>query len=231
MTFRPLSDSARKSLESSTAAYHETLMGLRGTNHPAVEFLRERGIAPSLVAHFRLGLVVEPYSHDHEKFVGRFCIPNIIPTMDGDERVVGQKYRLLDYAGKGDKRPKFVQPVGQPARIYNLRAIAEAGDVIVVTEGESDCWSVSMTGMPAIGVPGAQVWSKDQSYRTRLLEGFSRVILCRDNDDAGLDLVKALEAVDGLEVRSFEPHKDVSEFLHAEGVDALRERINGEDGQ
>lgn len=223
---KPLEIHQRRLLEQSTSAYEQQFWDLP-SSHPAKQFLAERKLTPQLARHFRLGYVDQPYNEDHEFFKARLCIPNLIVDQEGVERPVGMKFRLLEYEGRGDHRSKFISPKGQVARLYNMRAIARATDTLVVTEGESDLWTVTMAGFHAVAAPGADSWGKTHRYRSRMMAGFSRVILCRDSDEAGESLVRAMEDIDGLQVREFGEHKDVTEFYLAEGLEALRDRING----
>ena len=155
-------------------------------------------------------------------FKGRLAIPNILTDRWGNERVVGLKFRSLE----DNPSAKFLYPPKQQIRLYNLRSLREASDVIVLAEGESDSWSCDACGLPVIGIPGAKTFGGDNSYRLRLLEGFSRVILLQDADEAGAGLAAELESVDGLEVKTMpDGLKDVNEALRKLGPDALREYI------
>lgn len=225
---KPLTEAERLTLRNSVDQYHAALLATPA-DHPAREFLRSRHLGANTVEQFRLGFVDTPHVFEHSKFTGMLVIPNLLLDQFGEERPAGLKFRLLDHAGKGDHRPKYNMPYKQVVRLFNLRALSTASDTICVTEGEFDAMSVCSVGFPAIGIPGVSNWGgKTTKYRERLLQGFSRVVLCRDSDKAGAELVDAMESVDGLEVRSFLPYKDVNEFLAAEGGEALRARINGE---
>lgn len=224
---KPLTEAERDTLAHATAQYHTALLETPD-DHPAREFLRSRHIGASTVEVFRLGYVETPFVFDHAKFTGMLVIPNLLEGQYGQTRTVGLKFRLLDHSGKGDPRPKYTMPYRQQVRLFNLRALNSPTDTVVVTEGEFDAMVCTAVGFPTIGIPGVSNWGKSSRYREKLLEGFSRVVLCRDSDKAGQDLVDAMEAVDGLEVRSFLPYKDVNEFYVAEGGEATRARINGE---
>lgn len=206
--------------------YHEALLNLP-ESHPAKEWLREQvSDHASVVDRFQLGFVETPVVDEHRSAKGRLAIPNITQNGEGAEIVVGLKFRLLDHGGSDDSRPKFIYPKGQQLRLYNLRDLLQAGDVIAVCEGESDTWAAWSAGYYAVGVPGTDTFGKDEkAHRLRVFQGFSRVILCRDNDDAGGILVDAMEPVESLEVRTFEPHKDVREFVQKEGAEAFRKRM------
>jgi DNA primase len=225
---KPLSVAAKRLLNDSAKSYHQQLRDA-GPDSPAAHWFKERHLTWDTARRFRLGWVEEAHHPDHQQFAGRLVIPNIIKDPDGNDVVVGMKFRLLDHGGKEDTRAKFLYPQGQMNRLYNLRDVHDAGDTIVVTEGESDLWAACATGVYGIGVPGANNWGREHGYRARLLQGFSRVILLRDADEAGNALVKALEAVDGLEVRTPpDGFKDVGETFVGLGPEATRAWIEGD---
>ncbi len=219
---KPNKAETRQQYQEAAAFYAQQLR-----DSPGVEFLKSRKITGETAQSFHLGFVAEPYVDDHKHMVGRLAIPNITVDPSGREIVVDLKFRLLEEEKSGS--PKFLSPPkAGPVRLYNLRALRSARNVLAVTEGQSDCWTVSQAGIPAIAVPGVGNWGEPSSYRKRILSGFSRVILCRDSDDAGKGLERALNEVDGLEVCNPGPFKDVSEFFIERGEDALRQLILGD---
>lgn len=195
---KPLQPSVRESLEAATTAFHAALM--EGGATEAVEYLKGRGIDRSTAETFRLGYVATADVPGFERFVGRIAIPNICAA----GRVVGFKFRSLD----PESDFKYDSP-DLPTRLFNLRALNEAEECIWVTEGEIDAITLSMLGAPAIAVPGAHNWKR---HHARILEGFDRVVLVRDADDAGLDLAKKIGATDLplLVVRPPRGFKDVN---------------------
>lgn len=201
---KPLTSSQRELLARATAAYRTQLED----SEEVRSYLRERGLVSKSGDRFQLGAVIEPFVPEHKRFVGTLVIPNICAAGESGSHVVGLKFRRID-----GSEPKYDQPAGQVARLFHLRAIQEAeGDTLICTEGEMDCMTVDMLGLPCIGVPGAQSWGT-QAHRARLLAGFQRVVLIRDADKAGGDLVKTMHDVDQLEVRTPpDGMKDVNEF-------------------
>lgn len=74
-------------------------------------------------------------------------------NLDGDEQAV--RYRL---ALSGPERFKWRN--GSKPIFYGLdryREIKHAGEVLLV-EGESDCWTAWHHGIPALGIPGKELW-------------------------------------------------------------------------
>jgi DNA primase len=76
---------------------------------------------------------------------------------------------------------------------YGLEQLENHGKVLVLTEGESDtlalrlAWSDAIT---AIGIPGASSWKSEWAG---IAEGFERVYLSFDADDAGEKLSEAVK--------------------------------------
>lgn len=214
MIVKPLAPSLRESLEMATRTFEAALAG-----GPAEAYLAGRGISPDTRTHFRLGFVATDDTPGFERFQGRLAIPNICAT----GHVVGIKFRDLS----GNDRMKYDQPAGQQARLFNTRALVTDADSIVVTEGEMDAISCHVLGIPAVAVPGASSWNERRHWR--LFEGFRRVVLFRDNDDAGSELVKKVLASD-LPVHVLSPPqhlKDINEALVAGLGDEVVRLVNG----
>ena len=211
MNFRPLDVESQKSLETATSTFQAAL-----PNHPeATAYLAGRGLSHDTAGRFRLGFV-DTQVPGFERFMGMIAIPNIC----GGERphVVGVKFRRLpDQEGK-----KYDQP-SQPTRLFNARAIDEADDVLCITEGELDAIVLEQLGLHAVGVPGSSAW---KSHYWRVLEGVPRVVLFRDNDDAGLALEKEIRKSDLPLVCYVPPGVDMKgdvtdSFLAGHGADLV----------
>lgn len=101
-----------------------------------------------------------------------------IPYYNGSGDVVSLRFRAMGE----DAKPKYLQPPGSDILPYNLPAILKDTETIVLCEGEIDCLTLVSLGINAIGLPGANSWRTP--YR-RLLEGFPRIIVWGDPDDAG----------------------------------------------
>jgi hypothetical protein len=123
---RPLKESQRELLANAANAYHDQLMA----SHWGAEYLKSRGFDRRDAERFLLGAVDDPYVPAHSKYKGMICIPNFCATGEQDAHVVGLKFRNLEDG------QKYLGLPGQQARLFNLRAIQEASDTIVVTEGE-----------------------------------------------------------------------------------------------
>lgn len=200
MSVTPLSAAQRTALNIAVREYHSQLY-----DAPEVlDYIYGRGVTDETIRDFKLGAVKTPIDDGHRRFLGGLVIPNFCASED--EHAVGIKVRHL---GDGD-RPKYDQPHGVTARLFNLRALHRAGSWIAVTEGEMDCMILSQAGIPAVGVPGANQW-KGHLYRNRIFDGMD-VTLFADNDDAGQALVRAMNDLRGLDIRYAEsPAKDVND--------------------
>ena len=99
-----------------------------------------------------------------------------IPYFDADGQPVAVRYRL---ALHGERR--FVWRKGSKASLYGLWRLAEARErgFVVVVEGESDCWTLWLHGVLALGIPGKSTWKSEwQAY----LDGIERIYLWIEPD-------------------------------------------------
>ena len=147
----------------------------------------------------------------------------IAPYFDGNE-MVAQKLR---YANKDFKF------IGEPKRadLFGQQLWRDGGKMIVITEGEIDCMTVSQlqgNKWPVVSIQnGAQSAKKALSQQLDWLEKFETVVLMFDNDEAGH---LAVEEVAGIfspgkcKVAKL-PLKDANEMLLAgrgsEVIDAI----------
>lgn len=102
-----------------------------------------------------------------------------IPYLTIDREVIGIRFRTLD---PEDGRPKYLQPAGSETSIYNMPALARNHKTVIITEGECDCLTLEDLGYTAIGMPGANAW---KPHYSRALDGFQRVLVAGDPDEAG----------------------------------------------
>jgi DNA primase len=209
---RPLNPELRRSLAVASKTYAATYEGSAGA-----AYMEGRGLPTASVRPFGLGFVENPQP-GHEQFAGRICIPNF--NLSG---VVGLKFR---HPNDTDE-PKYEGLPGIPGRLFNLRAIGRGGPTICLTEGELDAITVTSLGFPAVGVPGVDNW---KPHDWRIFEGYERVVLVRDADQAGLTLVKKLQQTELPLVVVLPPggHKDANAALCAGLGDELARLIRGE---
>lgn len=209
---RPLSDSQREALEEAAGAYQGTL------TRDAARYLHGRKISEDAARTFRLGVVLDPFP-GHGKFYGFLSIPYI----GHDGRVLTIRFRCLqEHDHRQYGHGKYMSIPEDPARIYNVRAVTQADEEIHVTEGEVDAITLNSVGLPAIAIPGAQGWSRHHKH---VLEGFNRVWVWGDPDDAGAQftqkVTRALPRAKGVRL----PGGDVNEIYRNGGRDALLDLI------
>ena len=172
----------RKLLDMWTRAAHTYHQALEGS--PAEEHLRERGLLDS-AEKFLLGYVAEPAPGHEDMIKGFLSIPYI--TVSG---VVGFKFRRV--RGEG---VKYLAPSGQKHHLYNVAAILDAVDQVLIVEGELDAVAATQAGFPAVALPGAKSW---KPWMARCFDGIGRVLVITDNDlkedgsNPGQDLARRL---------------------------------------
>lgn len=179
---------------------------------PAESYLAGRGIGREVAATHRLGYVASPEPGD-EHVAGRLSIPYVTPG-----GVLSVRYRTLKDG------PKYLSHTGDKVRPYNVMALHRVSMTLLLTEGELDCLvAQEATGLPAVGIPGAQSW---QSHFTYLFEDYERVIVLADGDDAGKELArKVCSALDNAIAISMPDGQDVNDFVMSQGAQALRSRV------
>jgi len=170
-----LSNERRKFLTRATLQYQEHLDDAQG-------FLEGRGIDLEFARSVGLGVVRNPEAQ-HADYEGRLAIPSI--TNAGP---VQMSFRCLkNHDCKYEKCAKILRARGWPNWLYGVQAADQADDWIAVAEGEMDAIVLQMIGIPAIGVPGAEVF---KDHYAKVFEDFSRVYMFADGDQAGSDMIK-----------------------------------------
>jgi hypothetical protein len=86
---------------------------------------------------------------------------------------------------------RFEWRSGDKHALYGLWRISEweTTDVVYLTEGTSDCWSMWHADLPALAVPSATSWNPDWWNE---LHEFQRIVVIPDTDSAGAQLVEKL---------------------------------------
>lgn len=193
----------------------------------AADYLTTRGFsreqAHAAVERFRLGVVTD---HPQEYLIGRLSIP--YQTVSG---ILGIKYRCLrNHDCKAEKCPKYLYDDGEEPRLFNAGATLRSSPLLFVTEGELDSIAVqTFTGLPAVGVPGADMWARNR-YWARCFSAFGLVVLPADGDKAGRDLAKAIARdVAQLRVVHMPTELDATNVLAREGAAGFLSRCDLED--
>lgn len=176
-------------------------------SHPegAIKGLKKRGIMADTCQRF--GYMVTKDSH---------AAPLV--SKDGT-KIVGWKYRGRDKAFwiDGQKINHF----------WGMHACQDKGKMIVITEGEIDCLSVSQAGgnrYPTVSLPNGS-GSAGSTFRecSGWLQGFERVVLMFDQDEAGQQAVQeAIRAMPpGTVYVATLPGKDANDVLLNHGEAAI----------
>lgn len=211
---RPLSASQKAMLEEATNSYQAALT----RDVEAARYLLDRGLGREAARTFRLGVVDDP-APGHERFRGMLAIP----YLDKNGKALTVRFRCLrphdhreNYHGKYNSLPE------EPPRMFNVRAVFEAGSEIHVTEGEMDAMVLHLNVSPAVAIPGAHLW---RGHHRRMLAGFSRVWVWGDPDEAGGEFAAKLVR----SMRQAVPVKledgDVNETFLSGGAEALLDAI------
>lgn len=149
-----------------------------------------------------------------ESFYGRLAIPYITPT-----GVVDLRFRSM-----GPEEPKYLGMPGTETRLYNVRAIHEAGSFICVCEGEIDAITLSYScGIPSVGVPGANAW---KPHYGRLLADFETIYVFADGDQPGTDFAKSLsKEFNNVIIMQMPEGEDVNSMFLNYGSDYFKEKV------
>jgi twinkle protein len=145
------------------------------------EWLNGRGLTDETIAAFRLG----------EQLHGGKTYAVFPYLRDGE--LVNAKYRNV--AEKKDMR----QEGGAEPCLFGWHLIDPKSRTICITEGEIDAMTLHQIGFPAMSVnagAGNHQWIESDWDR---LERFSTILLCFDNDDAGIKAVKEVAVRLGIE--------------------------------
>jgi hypothetical protein len=189
-----------------------------------VSYLAARSISSSAVATFHLGLVREP-APGHDMFVGRLSIPYVTPM---GARTI--KFRCLEEHSCSEVGcPKYLGLPGAKPRMFNAQALIDGPPVVAVCEGELDAIVCSSRLVPAVGIPGVSSWLP---HFPRMFDGTPRVIVIADNDEKedgrnpGRELAERVARDVEHAVVVYPPKGlDLTEWIQAEGLDAVRKGI------
>lgn len=215
----PLSASQREALEEAVSRYAEAVM----EDQEVAAYLQGRGIEWETASTFRLGVVDDPYP-GHERYVGMLAIP----YLGTGDRPLTVRFRCLKaHDHRENYHGKYNTMKDDPSRIFNVRAVIQAGAEISVTEGEMDAMILNQIGIPAVAIPGADAW---KTHYRRVLAGFSQVYVWGDPDQAGGEFISRLtRAMPQARAVLLDKHiGDINETYLAQGADALYALIGSE---
>ena len=183
-----------------------------------ISYFKKRGISESTLIHWKVGESTEYFPQVQKK---RKAI-NFNYHREGE--LINVKYR------DGEKNFKMVS--GAELIFYGLDNL-KSMDKIYIVEGEMDALSLHEAGIYSVcSVPnGASKGNQRLEYLDNCWEYFDKkkeIILCTDNDEAGLMLRNELARRFGqyrCKYVEFGDYKDANDVLVAKGAEMLRNLI------
>jgi len=170
------------------------------------------------VDRFRLGFVGDPLP-GHEQFRGMLAIPYLRWSQEYGWIVVSIRYRRIG-DGEGSK---YLTQAGDRPRLFNTLALLAQSSKIAITEGEIDAITTQLCGVPAVGVPGAELWQPH--FREPFL-GYRDVFVLADGDEPGLKFARTVaSSLPNAKVIPCPPGEDVNSLVVNRGGSALLERM------
>lgn len=187
------------------------------SHHEIRGYLAGRGLSRAAIAVYQLG-VVDGSLPEHAPYRGMIAIP-YLTKLGG---VKGFKFRVAHNCDETHDHQKYLTPY--ETRIFNPAAfdMSERLGYIGIAEGEFDAMIATCEAqIPTVGIPGIDTWLKHPEWPV-LFDGYERIIVFRDMDEAGLKLARRLEHdLKGVQVTSL-PAKDVNATFLRYGKDAIR---------
>lgn len=196
----------------------------------AQAYLTARGFTPQAAATYRLGVVGNPLA-GHEQFAGRLCIPYLTPS-----GVVTFTFRCLEQhsckdtvlrinrRGQEVTCRKYRAPEGLERTLFNVADFKVDSQVVYICEGEIDTMSLSLSGFPAIGVPGVSQW---KPYFTRCFADYPQIFCVADGDEAGYKMGTFLAKEMGARIIRPPAGSDINAIYSTGGANAVRTWLSG----
>lgn len=104
-----------------------------------------------------------------------------IPVFDEKDNLVNIRHRRDPAKSSGTK---MWNEKGGKAAIFNIQALLDKPDFVVVSEGEFDAMIAEQNGFPTVtGTAGASTFKKDW---VDLFDGIETIYICYDTDKAGI---------------------------------------------
>jgi DNA primase len=207
-----LSEEQRRFFEQAASTYQADLAG----DTSAQAYLASRGLGPSALGTFRLGVVRRPLA-GHEQYAGRLAIPYLTPA-----GVVNLRFRCLRQH-ECDGHAKYQSLEGGGTNLFNVLDLKRDSPFICVAEGEIDTMSLSLAGLPAVGVPGVDTWQK---HFARCLEDFDVIYAFGDGDKAGGKFSNFLARETRARPIRMPSGEDCNSIYVKEGADGLRRMLD-----
>lgn len=164
----------------------------------AEQYLQEHGISESFALEYGVAWD-DNYLH--------------IPVKDAEGNLLFLKSRNLHHGEEGNTAPKYKNPTGSVATLFNFHAVKDSPN-IVLCEGEIDCLKLISEGIPSVSSTGGSNTFKEEWVE--LLKG-KNLFICYDNDPAGKAGVRHLLPLfpSAIVVQLPDTIKDISDYFVA----------------
>ena len=177
--------------------------------------LDEYAVGKALPLEFLAGLGVTEITH-----LGQPTLR--IPYLNEEGVEVAVRLRL---ALEGDDRFRWKK--GSKPHLYGLNRLGQARELgyVVLVEGESDAQTLWLHGYPALGLPGASLWSEQRD--AAFFTGIGAIYIVVEPDlggEAVLDWLRGSSIRDRARLVRLQGAADVSE-LHLRWPEEARERM------
>ncbi|MFC8490700.1 toprim domain-containing protein [Streptomyces sp. NPDC057235] len=210
-----LTSEQRLFFEQAVSTYQQDL----AADQAALSYLAKRGFGPEVAQAYRLGIVRRPLV-GHESYAGRLALPYLTPA-----GAVNLRFRCLrQHVCKDEGCPKYLSIDGMESNLFNVLDLKKDSPHIGVTEGELDAMTLSICGIPAVGVPGVENW---QSHFGRCLADFDLVYSFADGDKAGKSFGRFLAREAKARPVRVPKGQDINSIFQEGGADAVRALIAG----
>ena len=114
-----------------------------------------------------------------------------IPYLDSNRKEIAVRFRT-SLSKEGDTDDRFRWRKGSHPSLYGLWRLEDAREAgfVVLVEGESDCHTLWLHGIPALGIPGSGNWNDARD--SRFLADIGCVYFVVEPDDGGRALLESL---------------------------------------
>ena len=236
-----------------TKHFHEELMSSDSANK-ARSFLRSRGLNKIAIEEFKLGWI-----GTNEKNFVEFCKSNDLTSKDLEQigifntngkqffinrilfPIFDKRDNVIGFGGRtiSSKGPKYLN--GPETLLYqksrslytvpNFSESAKNNDMIFVFEGYIDVVAASMYGIKTAVAPcGTSLTNDHLSY---IANFNSTIVLCFDNDMAGLEATKRVlnlnirkEKALNIKVVEFNGYKDIGDMLEKDQLNNFQKFVD-----
>lgn len=124
-----------------------------------------------------------------------------------------------------ERKYKYKSPPHIPGRLFNSEVCWTKPSTVVIAEGEIDCITLDDHGIPAVGVPGANIW---RPTWTDYFADVERILVAFDPDEAGKEGAAKLKMLFGRKVQVLDlpESTDVNSFFQSHSVQEWDELVN-----